>query len=102
MIMNLINYWYQKYLQEKNENKELLSQLLKLTQELRESSGCAKENKQAEIDLEKEVSDYLALYHLHIKDGGRVVFDNGDSPNLMCDILHIARHFFKLGQNTHE
>lgn len=96
--MNLINYWYQKYLQEKKENKELLSQLLKLTKEL---AGCTKENKQ-ELDLEKEISDFLASYHLHIKDGGRVVFDNGDSPNLMCDIRHIAWHFFKLGRNTHE
>jgi len=97
--MNLINYWYQKYLQEKNENKELLSQLLKLTQELAE---CTKENKQAEIDLEKEISDYLALYHLHIKDGGRVVFDNDDSPNLMCDIRYIAKHFYELGLKAHE
>ena len=101
--MNLINYWYQKYLQEKKENKELLSQLLKLTQGLAE---CTKENKQAEIDLEKEISDYLALYHLHIKDGGRVVFDNDDSPddspNLMCDIRYIAKHFYELGLKAHE
>lgn len=101
MIMNLINYWYQKYLQEKKENKELLSQLLRLTQELAE---CTKENKKerAEIDLEKEISDYLAQYHLHIKDGGRVVFDNDDSPNLMCDIRYIARHFYELGLKARE
>ena len=97
--MNLINYWYQKYLQEKKENKELLSQLLKLTQGLAE---CTKENKQAEIDLEKEISDYLALYHLHIKDGGRVIFNNDDSPNLMCDIRYIAKHFYELGLKAHE
>lgn len=48
-------------------------------------------------NLEKEISDYLTSYHLHIKDGGRVVFDNNDSPNFMCDIRHIAKHFFELG-----
>ena len=97
--MNLINYWYQKYLQEKKENKELLSQLLRLTQELAE---CTKKNKQAERDREKEISDYLALYHLHIKDGGRVIFNNDDSPNLMCDIRYIAKHFYELGLKAHE
>ena len=50
-----------------------------------------------EVDLEKEISDYLTLYHLHVKDGGRVVFDNNDSPNFMCDIRHIAKHFYELG-----
>ena len=50
-----------------------------------------------EVDLEKEISDYLTSYHLHIKDGGRVVFDNNDSPNFMCDIRNIAKYFFKLG-----
>lgn len=50
-----------------------------------------------EVDLEKEISDYLAFYHLHIKDGGRIVFDNNDSPNFMCDIRHIAKWFFELG-----
>lgn len=94
-MMNPINYWYQKYLQEKKENMELLSRLAKLTAE------CNKENKQ-DLDLEKEISDYLASYHLHVKDGGRVVFDNGDSPNLMCDIRHIAKHFFRIGRNTHK
>jgi hypothetical protein len=97
--MNLINYWYQKYLQEKKENKELLSQLLKLSQELAEYT---KENKHAKIDLEKEISDYLTSYHLHVKDGGRVVFDNNDSPNLMCDIRYIAKHFYELGLKAHE
>ena len=53
-----------------------------------------------EVDLEKEISDYLTSYHLHIKDGGRVVFDNNDSPNFMCDIRHIAKHFFEVGLKT--
>ena len=53
-----------------------------------------------EVDLENEISDYLTSYHLHIKDGGRVVFDNDDSPNFMCDIRHIAKHFFELGLNA--
>ena len=48
-------------------------------------------------DLEKEISDYLTSYHLHIEDGGRIVFDNNDSPNFMCDIRHIAKYFFDLG-----
>jgi hypothetical protein len=52
---------------------------------------------QPEVDLEEEIHDYLKTYHLHIKDGGRVVFDNGDSPNFMCDIRDIAHHFYELG-----
>lgn len=53
---------------------------------------------QPEVDLEKEVSNYLKIHHLHIKDGGRVVFDNDDSPNFMCDIRDIAHHFYELGR----
>jgi len=55
---------------------------------------------QPEVDLEKEVHNYLKTHHLHIKDGGRVVFDNDDSPNFMCDIRDIARHFYELGLNA--
>ena len=47
--------------------------------------------------LEEEVHNYLKIHHLHIKDGGRVVFDNGDSPNFMCDVRDIARHFYEIG-----
>ena len=47
--------------------------------------------------LEEEVHNYLQIHHLHIKDGGRVVFDNDDSPNFMCDVREIARHFAKWG-----
>ena len=50
-----------------------------------------------EVDLEKEVRNYMTLHNLHIKDGGRVVFENNDSPNFMCDIRNIAKHFFELG-----
>ncbi len=53
-----------------------------------------------EVDLEKEIRDFMKSYHLHIKDGGRIVFENNDSPNFMCDIRHIAKHFFELGLNT--
>ena len=56
------------------------------------------QQEQPEVDLEEEVRNYLKTHHLHIKDGGRVVFDNGDSPNFMCDIRDIARHFYELGK----
>ena len=55
---------------------------------------------QPEVDLEEEVRNYMEIHHLHIKDGGRVVFDNGDSPNFMCDIRDIARHFFERGMSV--
>jgi len=58
------------------------------------------EQEQPEVDLEKDISNYLKTHHLHIKDGGRVVFDNDDSPNFMCDIRDIARHFYELGLNA--
>jgi len=58
------------------------------------------QDEQSEVDLEKEVHNYLKTHHLHIKDGGRVVFDNDDSPNFMCDIRDIARHFYELGKNS--
>ena len=58
------------------------------------------QQEQQEVDLEEEVRNYLKTHHLHIKDGGRVVFDNDDSPNFMCDIRDIARHFYELGLNA--
>lgn len=50
-----------------------------------------------DVNLEKEISNYLKSHHLNIKDGGRIVFENGDSPNFLGDIRDIARHFFELG-----
>ena len=58
------------------------------------------EQEQPDVDLEKEVSNYLKIHHLHIKDGGRIVFENDDTPNFMGDIRDIARHFYELGYNA--
>lgn len=57
------------------------------------------QQEQPEVELEKEISNYLKIHHLYIKDGGRVVFNNDDSPNFMCDIRDLARHFYDLGKN---
>lgn len=50
-----------------------------------------------EVDLEKEIKDYFDNHNLSIQDGGRIVFSNGDTPNLLCDFRDIAKHFFELG-----
>lgn len=50
-----------------------------------------------EVDLEKEIDEYMKLHHLHIKDGGRIIFENDDTPNFMCDFHDIAKYFFELG-----
>ena len=50
-----------------------------------------------DVDLEKEISNYLDNHNLNIQDGGRIVFNNGDTPNLLCDFRDIAKHFFELG-----
>ena len=55
-----------------------------------------------EVDLEKEISNYLDNHNLNIQDGGRIVFNNGDTPNLLCDFRDIAKHFFELGLKTKE
>lgn len=56
--------------------------------------------KQPEVNLEEEIRNYMKIHHLHIKDGGRVVFNNDDSPNFMCDIRDIARHFWNKGYSA--
>ena len=50
-----------------------------------------------EVDMEKEISNYFDNHNLNIQDGGRIVFSNGDTPNLLCDFRNIAKHFFVLG-----
>lgn len=50
-----------------------------------------------EVDLEKEIFNYLDNHNLSIQDGGRIVFNNGDTPNLFCDFRDIAKHFYELG-----
>ena len=50
-----------------------------------------------EVDLEKEISNYLDNHNLNIQDGCRIVFNNGDTPNFLCDFRDIAKHFFELG-----
>lgn len=55
-----------------------------------------------EVDLEKEIDEYMKLHHLHIKDGGRIIFENDDTPNFTCDFHDIANHFFELGIKSTE
>ena len=55
-----------------------------------------------QVDLENEINNYMKIHHLHIKDGGRIVFDNNDSPNFMCDIRDIAHYFYELGRERKE
>lgn len=50
-----------------------------------------------EVDINKEISNYLDNHNLNIQDGGRIVFNNGDTPNFLCDFRDIAKHFFELG-----
>lgn len=50
-----------------------------------------------EVDLEKEISNYLDNHGLIIQDGGRIVFDNGDTPNFLFDFRDIAKYFYELG-----
>lgn len=49
------------------------------------------------VDLEKEIFNYFDNHNLNIQDGGRIVFSNGDTPNLLCDFRDIVKHFFELG-----
>lgn len=50
-----------------------------------------------EVDLEKEIHNYLDNHGLNIQDGGRIVFDNGDIPNFLFDFRDIAKYFYELG-----
>ena len=50
-----------------------------------------------DVDLEKEVETYMNLHNLRTQDGGRIVFENGDTPNFWCDFRDIAEYFFELG-----
>jgi hypothetical protein len=50
-----------------------------------------------EVDLEKEIHNYLDNHGLNIQDGGRIVFDNGDTPNFLFDFRDIAKYFYELG-----
>jgi hypothetical protein len=49
------------------------------------------------VDLEKEIHNYLDNHGLNIQDGGRIVFDNGDTPNFLFDFRDIAKYFYELG-----
>lgn len=50
-----------------------------------------------EVDLVKEINEYMDIHGLHTQDGGRIVFANGDTTNFLCDFRDIAKHFFELG-----
>ena len=86
------NYLYARTMDNKTIDVSYVPQSLDAVEYIKNNP-----TEQPEMDLEEEVCNYLKTHHLHIKDGGRVVFDNDDSPNFMCDIRDIARHFYDFG-----
>ena len=55
-----------------------------------------------EIDLEKELNDFIEEQKAWIKDDRVVEYNNGDSFNHIYDLEPIARHFFELGLKAKE
>jgi len=50
-----------------------------------------------EVDLEKELYDFIKQQKAWIKDDRVVEYDNGDSFNHIYDLEDIAKHFYNLG-----
>ncbi len=50
-----------------------------------------------EVDLEKELNDFIEQQKAWIKDNRIVEYYNGDSFNHIYDLKDIAKHFFELG-----
>jgi hypothetical protein len=50
-----------------------------------------------EVDLHKELDDYIERQKAWIKDDWIVEYNNGDSFNHIYDLEKIAKHFFDLG-----
>lgn len=50
-----------------------------------------------EVDLGKELNDFIEQQKAWIKDDRVVEYDNGDSFNHIYDLEEIAKHFFELG-----
>ena len=50
-----------------------------------------------EVDLEKELNNFIERQKAFVKDDRVVEYDNGDTFNHIYDLEDIAKHFFELG-----
>ena len=50
-----------------------------------------------EVDLEKELYDFIKKQKAWIKNDRVIEYDNGDSFNHIYDLEDVAKHFFELG-----
>lgn len=50
-----------------------------------------------EVDLEKELNDFIEEQKAWVKDDRIVEYNNGDSFNHIYDLEKIAEHFYELG-----
>ena len=50
-----------------------------------------------EVDLNKELNDFIEEQKAWVKDDRVVEYNNGDSFNHIYDLREIAEHFFELG-----
>ena len=50
-----------------------------------------------EVDLGKELNDFIEQQKSWVKDDWVVEYNNGDSFNHIYDLEEIAKHFFELG-----
>ena len=53
-----------------------------------------------EVDLEKELNDFIEQQKAWVKDDRVVEYNNGDSFNHIYDLEPVAKHFFELGLKT--
>ncbi len=54
-------------------------------------------SKVKEVDLEKELNDFIEEQKAWVKDDRVVEYINGDSFNHIYDLESVAKHFFELG-----
>ena len=78
-MANPIDYWYQKYLQEKKRADSLQST-----------------SKVKEVDLEKEINDYISNNFFGSQTLGFFANRTKEEPNDQ-DIALCAKHFYELG-----
>jgi hypothetical protein len=53
-----------------------------------------------EVDLDKELNDFIEEQKAWVKDDRVVEYNNGDSFNHIYDLEPVAKHFFELGLKT--
>lgn len=52
-----------------------------------------------DVDLEKELYDFIEKQKAWVRDDRVVEYNNGDSFNHIYDLELVAKHFFELGLN---